>query len=114
MVPRATYERDPTIDYRIHKAALHTMATCHSLREVDGKILGDPLDVKMFEFTGWSFEESSQLPDAATKSEAIGVPLLIARPPTSMKYNIDDTCDIVVCVFSCWIISSISIAKFHF
>lgn len=33
------------------------MATCHSLRVVDGELLGDPLDVKMFQFTGWSYEE---------------------------------------------------------
>ena len=33
------------------------MATCHSLRSVDGELVGDPLDLKMFEFTGWSFEE---------------------------------------------------------
>lgn len=33
------------------------MATCHSLRLIDGELLGDPLDAKMFEFSRWSFEE---------------------------------------------------------
>lgn len=29
------------------------MATCHSLLLLDGKIQGDPLDLKMFEGTNW-------------------------------------------------------------
>uniref|UniRef100_A0A8C7EYV6 Polyamine-transporting ATPase 13A3 n=1 Tax=Oncorhynchus kisutch TaxID=8019 RepID=A0A8C7EYV6_ONCKI len=29
------------------------MATCHSLTNIDGKLSGDPLDLKMFEATGW-------------------------------------------------------------
>jgi cation-transporting ATPase 13A2 len=33
------------------------MATCHSLRLVDDELIGDPLDLKMFEFTDWIFEE---------------------------------------------------------
>ncbi len=32
---------------------LHTMATCHSLALIDGKLRGDPIDLKMFEATGW-------------------------------------------------------------
>uniref|UniRef100_A0A8C5S940 ATPase 13A5 n=1 Tax=Laticauda laticaudata TaxID=8630 RepID=A0A8C5S940_LATLA len=33
------------------------MATCHSLLLLDGKIQGDPLDLKMFEGTNWEMEE---------------------------------------------------------
>lgn len=33
------------------------MASCHSLTIIDGELAGDPLDVKMFESTGWSLEE---------------------------------------------------------
>ncbi|CAN6655068.1 vacuolar cation-transporting ATPase Ypk9p [Trichomonascus vanleenenianus] len=33
------------------------LATCHSLRQVDNELIGDPLDFKMFEFTKWRFEE---------------------------------------------------------
>uniref|UniRef100_A0A8C7LY25 ATPase 13A3 n=1 Tax=Oncorhynchus mykiss TaxID=8022 RepID=A0A8C7LY25_ONCMY len=29
------------------------MATCHSLTKIDGQLSGDPLDLKMFEATGW-------------------------------------------------------------
>lgn len=32
---------------------LRGMATCHSLTYIRGKIIGDPLDLKMFESTGW-------------------------------------------------------------
>jgi cation-transporting ATPase 13A3/4/5 len=34
------------------------MATCHSLTEVKGNLIGDPLDVKMFEATKWTLEEN--------------------------------------------------------
>ena len=36
---------------------LIAMATCHSLTIIDGKLCGDPLDLKMFEATGWELEE---------------------------------------------------------
>ncbi|XP_077146439.1 putative cation-transporting ATPase 13A4 [Ranitomeya variabilis] len=32
---------------------LQAMASCHSLITLDGKLLGDPMDLKMFEGTGW-------------------------------------------------------------
>src|SRR5262249_27982424 len=56
VLPRAPYDRDPTVDYAVNKAILYTMATCHSLRVIDDELVGDPLDVKMFDFTGWRFE----------------------------------------------------------
>lgn len=45
------------------KQMLAVLTTCHGLRlvegddEGDGKVIGDPLDVKMFEFSDWRFEE---------------------------------------------------------
>ena len=33
------------------------MACCHSLTYIEGEISGDPLDVKMYEATGWELEE---------------------------------------------------------
>ena len=39
---------------------LRGMATCHSLTLIEGKLSGDPLDVIMFEGTGWGLEEPSQ------------------------------------------------------
>ena len=90
LLPGAVYERDPTVNYRLHRAVLYTMATCHSLRDVDGDILGDPLDVKMFEFTGWSFKEFAQkvnFDDENTQNQ----PSLIAKPPAGMEYSVIET-----------------------
>ncbi|SMN20528.1 similar to Saccharomyces cerevisiae YOR291W YPK9 Vacuolar protein with a possible role in sequestering heavy metals [Maudiozyma saulgeensis] len=39
---------------------LMSILTCHSLRVVDGELIGDPLDFKMFQFTGWSYDEDFQ------------------------------------------------------
>ena len=41
--------------YTIHEI----MATCHSLTMVKGQIIGDPLDIKMFEATEWIIEDDS-------------------------------------------------------
>jgi cation-transporting ATPase 13A2 len=90
LLPGAAYERDPTIEYDSHKAALYTMATCHSLRVVEGEIVGDPLDVKMFEFTGWSFEEGSQTGGDVEDDEQGGLFPSIARPPPGMEYDMND------------------------
>lgn len=89
LLPGAAYERDPTIDYDTHKAALYTMATCHSLRAIDGELVGDPLDLKMFEFTGWSFEEGEQKSGDVEEEEQGGLSPSIARPPAGMEYDLD-------------------------
>eukprot|EP00002_Diphylleia_rotans_P033447 TRINITY_DN7112_c0_g1_i1.p1 TRINITY_DN7112_c0_g1~~TRINITY_DN7112_c0_g1_i1.p1 ORF type:complete len:1215 (-),score=179.41 TRINITY_DN7112_c0_g1_i1:162-3806(-) len=39
---------------------LHAMATCHSLTIVDGQIIGDPLDIKMFAATKWILQEPNE------------------------------------------------------
>lgn len=36
---------------------LEAMTSCHSLITLDGKLQGDPLDLKMFNGTGWELEE---------------------------------------------------------
>lgn len=38
-------------------AFIAMLTTCHSLRTIDDELVGDPLDVKMFEYTGWEFDE---------------------------------------------------------
>ena len=37
---------------------MEIMATCHGLAWVQNDMVGDPLEVKLFEATGWSLEES--------------------------------------------------------
>ncbi|KAF7728451.1 hypothetical protein EC973_006131 [Apophysomyces ossiformis] len=70
-----------------------TMTTCHSLKIVNGELVGDPLDLKMFEFTGWDLEESSGVSSAglkprselavlqAKKSAKVGIMPTVVRPP---------------------------------
>lgn len=99
MLPGASYERDPTVDYEVHRAAMYTMATCHSLRLLDGQLVGDPLDHKMFTFTGWSFEEGGQRSALTDDEEQNKLSPVVARPPAGMEYEIDANAEAaVVCV----------------
>lgn len=71
---------DPNYDYEKHKNIVYTMATCHSLKVVEDELLGDPLDVKMFQFTGWSYQEGeSRTLEQNIKYDTI-VPS-VAKPP---------------------------------
>jgi cation-transporting ATPase 13A3/4/5 len=72
---------------------LRAMTTCHSLKIVGGELVGDPLDLKMFEFTGWELEESggmssmglkstSELVSSQVKKSAkVGIMPTVVRPP---------------------------------
>ena len=91
VLPGASFERDPTVDYERHKAALYTMATCHSLRLVDGQLIGDPLDYKMFNFTGWSLEEGGQKAPSSEDGEHNTLTPTVVRPPAGMEYEIGDS-----------------------
>ncbi|KAF6824536.1 p-type ATPase [Colletotrichum plurivorum] len=75
--------RDLATDSKL-QAALFTMATCHSLRSVDDELVGDPLDLKMFEFTRWTFEEGRQGPNEADDETQGSLSPSVARPP--MEY----------------------------
>lgn len=90
LLPGASYERDPTVEYDHHKAILYTMATCHSLREVECELVGDPLDLKMFEFTGWNFKEGEQRAGDAEDEEQGGLSPSTACPPIGMELDLDD------------------------
>ncbi|KAK2069597.1 hypothetical protein P8C59_004159 [Phyllachora maydis] len=62
------------------------MATCHSLRSVDSELVGDPLDLKMFEFTKWSYEEGTQGGGGSMNDAEQGsLRPSIARPPRNAK-----------------------------
>lgn len=90
LLPGSPYERDPTLDYNANKAILYTMATCHSLRVVEDEFLGDPLDLKMFEYTRWQFEEGSERPAAGEDEETTSLSPSVARPPPGMEFDIDE------------------------
>ena len=95
LLPGASYERDPTYDYNANKAILYTMATCHSLRIVDDEFIGDPLDLKMFEWTRWQFEEGSERPSGQSGEEEEDMSLTpsVARPPIGSQYDLDEDPD---------------------
>lgn len=57
---------------------LESLATCHSITYVDGELIGDPLDVKMFQATGWVLEEQSS--EGAVTDELV---LAYVRPENS-------------------------------
>jgi cation-transporting P-type ATPase 13A2 len=92
VLPPASYDRDPTVNYRVNKNMLYAMATCHSLRSVDDELIGDPLDLKMFQFTGWSFDEVVGKNYHFDEASHHSVPA-IARPPSGMEYDIEDSQD---------------------
>ena len=73
-----------------HRVIVHLMATCHSLKLVDGELVGDPLDIKMFEFTGWSLEECLQQDPLGYEGAQQTIPEMIVRPPLAEKFE-DDT-----------------------
>ncbi|KZT04578.1 Ca-transporting ATPase [Laetiporus sulphureus 93-53] len=74
---------------------LHALATCHSLKNVDGEVIGDPLDVKMFGFTKWTLEEGNVAGTGIVKSRAGGgrpaaLVQTVVRPPGSAQFRIED------------------------
>ncbi|KAJ3138887.1 hypothetical protein HDU90_000792 [Geranomyces variabilis] len=78
------------------------MATCHSIKVVHDEHIGDPMDLKMFEFTGWHIEEgavpkstfrtASATPERpgsapARKAAEAAAPSVIVRPPDVVEHN---------------------------
>ncbi|KAJ2993343.1 hypothetical protein NUW58_g1867 [Xylaria curta] len=94
LVPHSSVASDPGDKYDINRAALFAMATCHSLRSIDGELVGDPLDLKMFEFTGWLFEEGVQGGGDQEDDEHGGLSPSVARPPPAPLYDTDEYANI--------------------
>ncbi|RKP33686.1 hypothetical protein BJ085DRAFT_22433, partial [Dimargaris cristalligena] len=74
---------------------LHAMATCHSLKVVDGDVIGDPIDIKMFEFTSWTIEEGGSLCESRPPSSRQfgfqdGIVPTVVRPPNIQRFSLDD------------------------
>ncbi|KAG0365015.1 hypothetical protein BGZ54_006946 [Gamsiella multidivaricata] len=88
---------DSTQDKRT--SLLYTMATCHSVKSLGGELIGDPLDLKMFDFTQWILEEgglgmrTSEVPEDPTqrnKGSGGSVVSTIVRPPGTKQFNLDE------------------------
>ncbi|XP_008555627.1 polyamine-transporting ATPase 13A3 [Microplitis demolitor] len=60
---------------------LFGMVTCHEISIIDGSLVGDPLDLKMFESTGWTLEE----PDESGNTKFSMMFSIIVRPPENSR-----------------------------
>ncbi|RKP10372.1 P-type ATPase-like protein [Thamnocephalis sphaerospora] len=77
---------------------LYALASCHSLNLVHNELIGDPLDLKMFDFTRWTLEEngaaSAGAPRALANNEAPalfgGVVPTVVRPPGARIMDLAD------------------------
>ncbi|KAF9913042.1 hypothetical protein EC991_005910 [Linnemannia zychae] len=78
---------------------LFAMTTCHSVKSLNGELIGDPLDLKMFEFTQWTLEEGGLGARTASVSESTaqngssgngGIVSTVVRPPGGKQFNLDD------------------------
>jgi len=74
---------------------LHALSTCHSLKIVDGNVIGDPLDVKMFEFTKWTLEEGLVGKTGIIKGRngnerPAALVQTVVRPPGSAQFRLED------------------------
>jgi len=76
-----------------HSPLVVAMATCHSLTIIEGQIAGDPLDLKMFEASGWDLDE----PGEDTSKYDVIMPTVV-RPNSpdivavSAGYDCSDVC----------------------
>ena len=72
---------EPDFPYPLLVCAL---AACHSIKVIDGKLIGDPLELKMFQFTKWHLEEELSSP----REKHHDLPTLFSvRPPWVPSQN---------------------------
>ncbi|KAF8200947.1 P-type ATPase [Pholiota molesta] len=74
---------------------LHALATCHSLKMVEGEVIGDPLDIKMFSFTRWTLEEGRVAGTGNIKAKGAVIDQAalvqtVVRPPGSAQFRLED------------------------
>lgn len=67
------------------------MVSCHSLTIIDGKLSGDPLDLKMFESTNWVLEE----PEIDDNSKFDLIFPTVVRPPSKSSEMVSTEIGIV-------------------
>ncbi|KAJ8705269.1 hypothetical protein PYW07_011096 [Mythimna separata] len=78
-------QRDPRQLNELHPLKL-AMAACHSLTLLDNELAGDPLDLKMFESTGWVLEE----PEVPEHSNYEILTPTIVKPRKTANIDVDD------------------------
>ncbi|EJD52718.1 Ca-transporting ATPase [Auricularia subglabra TFB-10046 SS5] len=73
---------------------LYAIATCHSLKVVNGEPIGDPLDAKMFGFTGWTIEEGPVTGPKPSAKPGVDRPSalvqVVVRPDGASQFRLED------------------------
>lgn len=73
---------------------LYALATCHALRLINGETVGDPLDIKMFEYTGWTLDEGQSRAVTAKGGSGGERPQAlvqtVVRPPGTDRWRMED------------------------
>ncbi|QGN16664.1 putative cation-transporting ATPase 2 [Kluyveromyces marxianus] len=67
-----------------------SLLTCHSLRNIDGELLGDPLDFKMFEFTKWEYEEGYESWKFKNGEDKAGISPAVVHPTANSPFIEND------------------------
>ncbi|KAF5301425.1 hypothetical protein FQA39_LY02154 [Lamprigera yunnana] len=65
---------------------IQAMATCHSITRIDGNLMGDPLDINMFESIKWELEE----PGSSENSRYDLLGPTIVRPKSYVDNSLSD------------------------
>ena len=78
------------IDNDLKQIYVECLATCHDLTTVKGKIVGDPIDIKMLEGVGWIFRENFEN-DKNNKTAYDPLVQAYVRPGTEKKLDIPFT-----------------------
>ncbi|XP_061456915.1 polyamine-transporting ATPase 13A2 isoform X2 [Rhineura floridana] len=69
----------PSLD---HGPLLRCLATCHAISRLGEQLIGDPVDLKMLESTGWTQEEAEGDEAEAQVTQLFGTrALVVMRPP---------------------------------
>ncbi|XP_046814648.1 polyamine-transporting ATPase 13A3-like isoform X1 [Vespa crabro] len=76
-------ESEKNIPKLQHHPLFEGMLVCHSLNIINGKLCGDPLDVKMFESTEWILEES----DTTQSDKYDLVAPTVVKPPKDNNFT---------------------------
>ncbi|KAK5986009.1 Cation-transporting ATPase [Trichostrongylus colubriformis] len=71
---------------------VNAIATCHSLTRINGVLLGDPLDLILFQQTGWILEEGGAYESDHDETEMYDMvqPTVVKPPPCSSKESCEE------------------------
>jgi cation-transporting ATPase 13A2 len=93
---------------------LYALATCHALKLIDGEVIGDPLDIKMFEYTGWTLDEGqSRAITAKGPERPQALVQTVVRPPGAEKWKLEDAMKMGQKVSSAFVIADDSMPSWN-